>query len=184
MLFTHDTDLMLQCAAVLVNTAPSAASGESERLPGLEELRRYFEEWGYTGHLLGTEAELQQVRAMRSRLRTAWQMDTEELVDEVNLLLREGQALPQLVNHSDLGWHVHATREDQPFAVRIGVEFAVAAIDVIRAGGINRLRVCEADGCDDVLVDLSKNRSKRFCSTTCGNRENVAAYRARQRAAE
>lgn len=184
MLFTHDTDLMLQCAAALVNTAPSEASGEPERLVSQDDLYRYFHSWQYTGALLGTEAELQEVRAIRSRLRRAWQLDTEALVAEVNLLLQEGQALPQLVNHSDLGWHVHATRADQPFAVRIGVEFAVAAIDVIRADGINRLRVCEADGCDDVLVDLSKNRSKRFCGTTCGNRENVAAYRARQRAAD
>ena len=29
--------------------------------------------------------------------------------------------------------------------------------------------------------DLSRNRSRRYCSTTCGNREAVAAYRARQR---
>lgn len=184
MLFTHDTDLMLQCAAALVNTAPSPVSDEPERLVDPGDLKSFFRDWDFTGALVGTDAELVEVRAMRARLRAAWQLDTDALVAEVNLLLREGQALPQLVNHGDLGWHVHATRADQPFAVRIGVEFAVAAIDVIRADGINRLRVCEADACEDVLVDLSKNRSKRFCSTTCGNRENVAAYRARQRAGD
>jgi predicted RNA-binding Zn ribbon-like protein len=31
-----------------------------------------------------------------------------------------------------------------------------------------------------VLVDLSKNRSRRFCEQNCGNRANVAAYRARR----
>ena len=31
-----------------------------------------------------------------------------------------------------------------------------------------------------VLVDLSKNRSRRFCDTgNCGNRQHVAAYRER-----
>jgi len=30
-----------------------------------------------------------------------------------------------------------------------------------------------------VHVDLSKNRSRRFCSTACANRTNVAAYRTR-----
>ena len=34
--------------------------------------------------------------------------------------------------------------------------------------------------CDDVVVDLSKNRSKRFCDGGCGNRAAVAAYRARK----
>jgi predicted RNA-binding Zn ribbon-like protein len=31
------------------------------------------------------------------------------------------------------------------------------------------------------VLDLSRNRSRRFCSTTCSNRAAVAAYRARQR---
>jgi predicted RNA-binding Zn ribbon-like protein len=42
--------------------------------------------------------------------------------------------------------------------------------------------VCAAQNCDSVHVDLSKNRSRRFCSTTCANRVNVAAYRSRQAA--
>jgi predicted RNA-binding Zn ribbon-like protein len=41
--------------------------------------------------------------------------------------------------------------------------------------------VCGASDCDDVVVDLSKNRSRQFCSTRCSNRVNVAAYRARRR---
>jgi predicted RNA-binding Zn ribbon-like protein len=51
---------------------------------------------------------------------------------------------------------------------------------VIRADELARLRVCAADDCEDVVVDLSKNRSKRFCDGGCGNRANVAAYRARK----
>ncbi len=37
-----------------------------------------------------------------------------------------------------------------------------------------------ASDLDGIVLDLSRNRSKRFCSTTCGNRNAVAAYRARQ----
>jgi predicted RNA-binding Zn ribbon-like protein len=33
-----------------------------------------------------------------------------------------------------------------------------------------------------VHVDLSKNRSRRFCSLSCSNRTNVAAYRTRRAA--
>ncbi|HOB06206.1 MAG TPA: CGNR zinc finger domain-containing protein [Propionibacteriaceae bacterium] len=32
-----------------------------------------------------------------------------------------------------------------------------------------------------LLVDLSKNRSRKFCDTACANRAHAAAYRARQR---
>jgi predicted RNA-binding Zn ribbon-like protein len=62
------------------------------------------------------------------------------------------------------------------------VEAAMAMVDVIRMGELGRLQTCAAADCDDVLVDLSKNRSRRFCGTSCANRTNVAAYRARKRA--
>ena len=65
---------------------------------------------------------------------------------------------------------------------RTAVEAAMAFADVIRTQQLERLRLCAADDCDNVHVDLSKNRSKRFCDTgNCGNRANVAAYRARKR---
>ena len=56
----------------------------------------------------------------------------------------------------------------------------MAMIDVIRADEMSRLAVCADDDCEGVVLDLSRNRSRRFCSTTCGNRNAVAAYRARQ----
>jgi predicted RNA-binding Zn ribbon-like protein len=62
------------------------------------------------------------------------------------------------------------------------VEAAMAFVDVIRTDELERLSVCAADDCECVLVDLSKNRSRRFCDRGCGNRANVAAYRARKRA--
>ena len=56
----------------------------------------------------------------------------------------------------------------------------MAMVDVVRTDEMSRLGVCEDDDCDGIVLDLSRNRSKRFCSTTCGNRNAVAAYRARQ----
>ena len=57
----------------------------------------------------------------------------------------------------------------------------MAFVDVVRLKQLHRLRVCGAEDCDDVLVDLSKNRSRLYCSATCSSRVNVAAFRARQR---
>jgi predicted RNA-binding Zn ribbon-like protein len=55
---------------------------------------------------------------------------------------------------------------------------------VLAAGERERLRLCEAPNCQQALVDLSRNRSKRYCDArTCGNRLNVAAYRERKRSA-
>jgi predicted RNA-binding Zn ribbon-like protein len=43
--------------------------------------------------------------------------------------------------------------------------------------------VCSAEKCDCVYVDTSPNQSRRYCSDRCSSRANVAAYRARQKAA-
>ena len=56
----------------------------------------------------------------------------------------------------------------------------MAMIDVIRADELSRLGICADDTCDGLVLDLSRNRSRRFCCTACGNRNAVAAYRARQ----
>ena len=100
----------------------------------------------------------------------------------VNALLRESSALPQLVRHDGWSYHLHATPADAPLATRMAVEAAMAFVDVVRGGELGRLRICEASDCDDVVVDLSKNRSKRFCDAGCGNRVAVNAYRARKAA--
>ena len=96
-------------------------------------------------------------------------------------MLAEARALPQLVRHDDWGWHLHAFVRDATLANRIAVETAMAMVDVIRSDEMSRLGVCADDGCGGVVLDLSRNRSRRFCSTACGNRNAVAAYRARQR---
>jgi predicted RNA-binding Zn ribbon-like protein len=43
------------------------------------------------------------------------------------------------------------------------------------------LSLCAESSCTGIVLDLSRNRSRRFCSTACGNRVAVAAYRARKR---
>ncbi len=175
MLFAHDTETALTSAAALVNTDQPDADG----LPDVPALDAFLREEGWTGGRTSDDAELQAVRALRPRLRSLWQLDEDAVVDEVNTMLRETRALPQLVRHGGWDYHLHATPSDAPLAERMAVEAAMAFVDVVRQGELARLRVCGADDCDDVLVDLSKNRSRRYCSTACGNRMNVAAFRAR-----
>ena len=44
----------------------------------------------------------------------------------------------------------------------------------------DRLGVCSAPECDRVFVDVSRNGTRRFCSTACQNRVKAAAHRARR----
>jgi predicted RNA-binding Zn ribbon-like protein len=174
--FTHDTELALQAAVTLVNSAE-----DPDTLTTQAELDRVWEEYQYSGRRDRTRAELDAVRALRPRLRALLTADRDDAVALVNELLSEAQAVPQLTRHDTFDWHIHAIGTSEPLDRRIAVETAMAMIDVIRADEMSRLAVCADDTCAGVVLDLSRNRSKRFCSTTCGNRNAVAAYRARQR---
>jgi predicted RNA-binding Zn ribbon-like protein len=178
MLFTHDTEMSLSATAELVNTA----RGGEEGLPDIAALDAFIEHWRWTGSRTRDQAELDAVRALRPRLAQLWEMTEDEAVSLVNTLLRDASALPQLLKHDGWEYHIHATPPEAPLADRMAVDAAMAFADVIRTGELGRLRVCAADDCDDVLVDLSKNRSRRFCGLTCANRVNVAAFRSRRSA--
>jgi predicted RNA-binding Zn ribbon-like protein len=178
-LFAHDTEVALNFAAAFVNTGRSG----QEELPDVAALNDFVARWQWTGDRAGDEAELSSVRTLRERMTRVWSMTEDEAVAWVNAELRQASALPQLVKHDDWDYHLHATPSDAPLAARMAVEAAMAFADVIRSGQLDRLRACAADDCDDVLIDLSKNRSRRFCSLTCANRVNVAAYRHRRSAA-
>lgn len=176
MLFAHDTEVSLASAVALIN------SGHEPRgLTSTDELDAFVAEWGWTGSRTHDEEELEQVLRLRDRLAGVWLADEEAIVAEVNRLLWDCRALPQLVRHDEWDWHLHATRDDQPLGERMAVEAAMALVDVIRSGETARLAACEADDCQNVLIDLSRNRSRRYCDAGCTNRMAAQAYRARRR---
>lgn len=176
MVFAHDTELALQAAVALVNTA----ADDQDQLADVTDLERFLGEWRWSGSHGGDQMELDAVRDLRPRLRRLWALDEHGIASEVNAMLREGGALPQLVAHDGWGYHLHATAPDAPLADRMLVEAAMAFLDVVRQEELDRLRTCDADGCEGVLVDLSRNGARRYCSTRCANRVHAAAFRARR----
>jgi predicted RNA-binding Zn ribbon-like protein len=180
--FAPDTEADLEFLVALCNTDAGASRSGSDELATPEELTALLTANRYSGRFDRDERELDEVKASRTRLRAIWSMDAESAVAEINRMMAEADALPQLRRHDGLDWHFHATEPDAPLAERIRVEAAMALSDVIRSGELGRLRVCAADDCTGVFVDLSRNGSKRFCSVRCGNRVNMIAFR--ERAAE
>ena len=174
MIFAHDTEDGLACLVALVNTDDG-----DEHLPDVATLAAFLKKCGWTGRHDRSEAELRAVRALRTKLRRLWDLDEDGVVALVNGLLREAPALPQLVKHDAWDYHLHGASSDAPLATRMAAELAMAVTDLVRTKELARLRLCEYPGCMHVIVDLSKNRSKRFCDTGCGNRAAVEAYRAR-----
>ena len=176
MVFTYDTEDALLAAVALVNSAD-----EPDTLTTLEDVNAFYDEHAYTGARPRTRGDLEAVRAVREPLRRLLTAERDAAVPLVNAILAEHRALPQLLRHDALDWHLHAVELDAPFATRVAVETALAMVDVIRTDEMSRLGICALDDCGGVVLDLSRNRSRRFCSTACGNRAAVAAYRARQR---
>ena len=176
MVFAYDTEWSLRAAVALVNSAE-----DPDTLTTVEELDAWYAEHGFTGRHDSDEAELESLRALRPALRELLTADRDRAAELVNQLLAEAQAVPQLRRHDGLDWHIHAVPSDAPLARRVAVEVAMAAIDLIRTDEFSRLSVCIDDRCEGLVLDLSRNRSRRYCSTTCANRNAVAAYRARGR---
>src|SRR4051812_27115582 len=176
MLFAHDTIASLRAAVDLVNSAE-----EPDTLTTIADVDAWYARHGYTGRRDGDELELAALRALRPVLRELLTVDRDRAAELVNAMLADADALPQLVRHDALDWHIHAVPADAPLDRRVIVESAMAMVDVIRADELSRLSVCADSRCQRLVLDLSRNRSRRFCSTICANRNAVAAYRARSR---
>ncbi len=180
MLFNHDTDHTLRAATVLINS--NRVGGE--QLGDLAALDAYLDGFGWTGRRDHDAAELASVHQLRERLGRIWDTADDEArtVGQINALLSDTRASPWLTRHPEMPeWHLHMASIHDPLWQRMGAEMAMALADLIRSGELRRLKVCAAPDCEAVLVDLSRNRSGKFCDTgNCGNRQHVAAYRERR----
>ncbi len=180
--FDHDTTLTLESLVALVNTHEPRL--EVDDLTTAAELDEFVATFAISGSRTGTDAELRAVRKLRAQLRGVFDLavagELDGVVAELNALIVEAGAVPQLVTHDGNPLHLHYTPSDAPLHHRLGAEMAICLAIVVRDSGLDRFRHCESPTCDLVFIDLSKNRSRRYCDTQCGNRQHVAAYRDRR----
>lgn len=184
MTFSHDTEHALGSLVDLVNTGQE--SGGVELLPDVTALTVYTEQHLLSGVPRLTEADVAAVRRLRGRFHEVFRAagDLPRAVRLINEIVGAVRTSPHLTDHDGHPWHVHYHGPGAEIAEHLAAECGMALTFVVAAGELDRLRTCEAPGCARVLVDLSRNRCRRYCdSRTCGNRMHVAAYRARQREA-
>jgi hypothetical protein len=182
-IFSHDTEHSLVCVVDLVNSAPR--SGSPELMDDVEALRAFVERHRVSEIGPLDEQDLGAVHALRDRVRPVFAAgDDDEAAAAVNRVIADSPVTPRLTDHDGYDWHMHYFSPGAGLAEHLAVDCGIALGHVVAAGERDRLRTCEAPDCDQVLVDLSRNRSKRYCDArTCGNRLHVAAYRERRRAA-
>jgi hypothetical protein len=177
----HDTSCALATVVDLVNSAPEIAGHEAlADLADVEALvaRREISEADSL-----CDDDLAPMRRLRARLHAVFAAaDDAEAVRLVNSLVADARTTPRLTDHDGWPLHIHYYAPGVRLAEHLAADCGMALAFVIAAGERSRLATCAAPDCDRVLVDLSRNRSKRYCdSRTCGNRLHVAAYRARQK---
>ncbi len=183
MLINHDTRVALEIVVDLLNTAP-----DTEGREGLADLGALAEfvrrnDVSDVGRL--TESDLAAVRAVRDRFAEVFAASAAtDVIALINTMVARAGTTPRLTDHDGYDWHVHYFAPGASLAHHLAADGGMALAFLVVADERERLRRCAAPDCRRAFVDLSRNRSRRYCdSRTCGNRLHVAAYRARRREA-
>ena len=130
-----------------------------------------------------TDGQASALAALAERVRAVFTAsssgDVASAASMVNDLLAEFGAAPRLDPARGGGWTLHFHGRDPGVVAGWGAGIAAGLALAIGSDLAGRLGVCEAEPCDRVYVDTSRNRGKRFCSTRCQSRVKAAAHRAR-----
>jgi predicted RNA-binding Zn ribbon-like protein len=177
---------LLEALAACTELINSGRATTGDGLRGVADVQAFGDRYAFHGRP-AQQRDVARLRTHRTRLDEAVRRceagDDDGAIAFLNALLAETGAVPQIVAHDGRGPHIHVSRPTAPLADRIAAHLAMGVAELVVAGESGRVRSCASPTCRDVFVDLSRNRSRRYCdSRTCGNRLHVAAYRARKAA--
>ncbi|WP_020579691.1 CGNR zinc finger domain-containing protein [Actinopolymorpha alba] len=107
--------------------------------------------------------------------------NVDQVAGRLNALLAEHPAHPHLAKE-DGRWRLHHHPADADLIPMWTAICSESLARMVGDGHVDRLGTCEDGACGRVFIDLSKNASRRFCSTRCQNRAKAAAFRNRKAA--
>ncbi len=186
--FTSHVETVVTVAVSLVNAVtPGDSHGRAYQPPEDDALRAAVTAALRSGRSSAPEvssSEAAELSTVAARLRTVFDAVGRDDVDGaarlVNDLLAATGARPQLDRHDGEPWHLHFHGRTDTLAQGWAAGCATGLAVVLGTELYDRLGVCTAPRCDRVYVDVSRNGTRRFCSTLCQNRVKAAAFRARQ----
>ena len=124
--------------------------------------------------------ELAAVRALRTEVRALIEQPV-DLVARASALTTPAAGATLLDAPTRTRWAL-TVPPDATVADALGVVCGVGVLGVVHALGVERFRPCGSSTCAGVFVDTTRPGRRRYCMPgLCGNRENVAAHRARKR---
>jgi predicted RNA-binding Zn ribbon-like protein len=128
-----------------------------------------------------TQADLEALREVRARVRGLFVATTQaEAQRRLNELLQDARVNMRVARERGAARIEWTVDDSIDLAAAVRSAAAVSAAHIARELGFERLRVCGADPCADVFLDVSKRGEQRFCGPRCATRVRVAAHRARQ----
>lgn len=186
--FNSHVDAVVRVAVELVNAlTPGDARGRAYQPPDGDARREAVTlalRAGQPSARLVTAAEAARLSGTAAALRSVFDAvesgDVDSAATQVNALLAASGAHPKLDRHDNEPWHLHFHGRTDSLATGWAAGCATGLAVVLGTEMYNRLGVCTAPHCDRVYVDVSRNGTRRFCSTSCQNRVKAAAFRARQ----
>jgi predicted RNA-binding Zn ribbon-like protein len=180
-----DLSSYAELAVRLVNTESLGHEG-GDLLASMDGLRSLVADREHLSHSI-SRSDLDALRMVRDEFRGFFvacsQGNGEDAAARLNELLIQFPVHPQLSGHDGQPWHVHYTESgsmSDKYAAGAAMGLAVRLAEL----GLERFGVCQATPCLGVFMDVSANRTRRYCSERCASRANVIAYRARKRGEE
>jgi predicted RNA-binding Zn ribbon-like protein len=183
---SHTSDVVGHVVALINEVTPGERHGRGFSAPTdlVATVREVLPPSRPAGHPSDDEAA--ELAGWAGRLRTVVERvdagDVDGACLELNAIMRATGAVPTLSRHDGEPWHLHFHSADAEWAVSWAASMATALAVVLGNAAVERLGICNAAGCDRVYVDISRNGTRRFCSTACQNRVKAAAFRARKTA--
>lgn len=169
-----------------VRYAERSADLVNSEIEDADALRRFLGERTWL-HGQVVERDATALRRFQRELRPVFEAssarDERAVVELLNTLLAKHPVTPYIAGHEPGKWHMHVADRTSSVAELLVAESLMGLSTLVCDLGATRLGVCDASPCTAVFVDTSPNQSRRYCSDRCSSRANVAAYRARQKAA-
>ena len=184
--FDSHTRSVLAAAVEYVNRLTPGYSGGMPFAAPADEPRAVADALAAIGYpqAVVPSADAKRLVVLAGRMRIVFEAahagDLDRAATEINALLADTNARPQLDRGRDRPWSLHFHGPDEQLANGWAAGCAAGLALAVGSDLAGRLGVCAAPQCDRVFVDLSKNGQRRFCSPQCQSRVKAAAHRARQ----
>jgi predicted RNA-binding Zn ribbon-like protein len=167
------------------NYAQQATALVNAPLESPEQLRAYLAARPWLSERVG-QADLGSLRELQRKLSLLVDAsaagDGPAAVRLLNELLARHPIRPTVSGHDATSWHLHVNDDTASVSETISSEVLFGLALLVTELGATRIGRCAATDCDNAYIDTSANSSRRFCSTRCSTRTNVAALRRRKQA--